>query len=330
MFVMPHQHPPVPSVHCTGCWDVHPARLEPPAPCLLHSLSHLEKNHKLAYGITYIWGIIIKIFDLLAIKHITLKTYIFLFSLLQSIHFCQHFCHCQKHFWKPLFGMLYCVVEFCLMSSVYSNLPPLIIFLSLVSNQKSHGATSEELEAWRTSGVLDKEWVDDVGRMSRCGAVVSFLLPISRKSGNIQHSFIKSASRAHHFVHQASCSLDLAPCDFRLFPELKTALKGRRFESSEDIKKNFMVYLYNIPNSDIKNNLQQLHKPWQKYIHINANCTLFSITCFMAKRQILLATPRTHTHKEEGNRMEEDGKEWKMRENEWRRQNGEWGRRNGG
>jgi hypothetical protein len=38
-------------------------------------------------------------------------------------------------------------------------------------------------------------------------------------------------------------SSDLAPNDFWLFPKIKSALKGRRFQDIEDIKKNVTTLL---------------------------------------------------------------------------------------
>jgi hypothetical protein len=38
-------------------------------------------------------------------------------------------------------------------------------------------------------------------------------------------------------------SLDLAPCDFALFPKLKMTLKGRRFETVSDIQRESQVVL---------------------------------------------------------------------------------------
>jgi histone-lysine N-methyltransferase SETMAR len=42
-------------------------------------------------------------------------------------------------------------------------------------------------------------------------------------------------------------SPDLAPCDFRLFPKLKTALKGHRFSYSADIQGHATTILQSIP-----------------------------------------------------------------------------------
>jgi hypothetical protein len=37
-------------------------------------------------------------------------------------------------------------------------------------------------------------------------------------------------------IHYPSYSPDLAPCDFFLFPKMKLKLKGRRFDTIEEIK----------------------------------------------------------------------------------------------
>jgi hypothetical protein len=49
-----------------------------------------------------------------------------------------------------------------------------------------------------------------------------------------QHEFLakKSITKLDHPPY----SPDLAPCDFWLFPELKTALKGCRFDDISDIQ----------------------------------------------------------------------------------------------
>jgi hypothetical protein len=47
-------------------------------------------------------------------------------------------------------------------------------------------------------------------------------------------------------------SPDLAPNDFCLFPKLKSALKGRRFQDIKDIKKNVMIALKAIPQQEFQ------------------------------------------------------------------------------
>ena len=48
-------------------------------------------------------------------------------------------------------------------------------------------------------------------------------------SAHVVQAFL--AKNSMPLIRQAPYSPDLAPCDFWLFPKLKTTLKGRRFQS---------------------------------------------------------------------------------------------------
>jgi hypothetical protein len=48
-------------------------------------------------------------------------------------------------------------------------------------------------------------------------------------------------------ISHPSYSPDLAPAEFFLFPTVKTALKGKRFQDVEDIKKNVTAELNAVP-----------------------------------------------------------------------------------
>jgi len=50
-------------------------------------------------------------------------------------------------------------------------------------------------------------------------------------------------------IEQAPYSPDMAPCDFFLFPKLKLPLRGKRFQSIEEIKENATRELKAIPSS---------------------------------------------------------------------------------
>jgi len=52
---------------------------------------------------------------------------------------------------------------------------------------------------------------------------------------------------------------DLAPCDFLLFQKAKSAMKGRHFESTEDIQRSITQALNDIPQATF----QECHKQWQ-------------------------------------------------------------------
>jgi hypothetical protein len=67
------------------------------------------------------------------------------------------------------------------------------------------------------------------------------------------------ASHGIPVVQQPPYSSDMAPCDFWLFPQLKTALKGKRFEDIDAIQKNATSTLNPIP----KESFQKCFKQWQ-------------------------------------------------------------------
>ncbi|KAJ4434242.1 hypothetical protein ANN_22791 [Periplaneta americana] len=69
-------------------------------------------------------------------------------------------------------------------------------------------------------------------------------------SSQLIHTFL--AKHGITTVRQPPYSPDLAPCDFWLFPKLKTPLKGSRFESREEIMRNATTELNTIPKEDIQ------------------------------------------------------------------------------
>jgi hypothetical protein len=50
---------------------------------------------------------------------------------------------------------------------------------------------------------------------------------------------------------------DLTPCDFWLFPKLKTALKGHRFSDIADIQGHAMTILLSIPEEEFEQCFEQ-------------------------------------------------------------------------
>jgi len=61
-------------------------------------------------------------------------------------------------------------------------------------------------------------------------------------------------------VPQPPYSPDLAPADFFLFPQLKSLLKGRRFQTIEEIEENWTRDLRAIP----QNKFQDAFQNWKK------------------------------------------------------------------
>jgi hypothetical protein len=60
-------------------------------------------------------------------------------------------------------------------------------------------------------------------------------------------------------------SPDLAPCDFFLFPELKLKLKGRRFETLEEIQAESQSILNTLLENDIQEYFRNWQRSWDRY-----------------------------------------------------------------
>ena len=61
-------------------------------------------------------------------------------------------------------------------------------------------------------------------------------------------------------------SSDMAPCDFWLFPQLKTVLKGKRFEDIDATKKNAKSTLNTIPKDSFEKCFQQWQDRWKQCV----------------------------------------------------------------
>jgi len=62
-------------------------------------------------------------------------------------------------------------------------------------------------------------------------------------------------------------SPNLAPCDFFLFPKLKLQMKGRRFDTIEEIQGESQRVLDTIPKRDFQECFQAWQKHWDSSIH---------------------------------------------------------------
>jgi hypothetical protein len=78
----------------------------------------------------------------------------------------------------------------------------------------------------------------------------------------IQFLAQKSITETEH----PSCSPDLAPNDFWLFPKIKSALNGRRFQDIKRTQKNITTALKAIPQHEFQKYFQQWQRHWAKCI----------------------------------------------------------------
>jgi len=67
-------------------------------------------------------------------------------------------------------------------------------------------------------------------------------------------------------VPQPPYSPDLAPVDFFLFPQLKSSLKGRRFQTIEEIEENWTWDLRAILQNKFQDAFQNWKKRWERCI----------------------------------------------------------------
>jgi len=74
------------------------------------------------------------------------------------------------------------------------------------------------------------------------------------------------ASHGIPVIQQPPYSPEMAPCDFWLFPQLKTVLKGKRFEDIDTIKKNVMSTLNTIPKDSFQKCFQQWQDHWKQCV----------------------------------------------------------------
>lgn len=76
---------------------------------------------------------------------------------------------------------------------------------------------------------------------------------------------------------QPPYSPDIAPCDFFLFPKMKTNMKGRRFANIEEIKRQSLNELNAIPKSEF----QKCFEDWKKRWH---NCIIYDGDYFQGNK----------------------------------------------
>jgi hypothetical protein len=67
-------------------------------------------------------------------------------------------------------------------------------------------------------------------------------------------------------VPQPPYSPDLAPADFILFPKFKSSLKGRRFQTVEEIEENSLRDLRGILQNTFQDAFQDWKKRWERCI----------------------------------------------------------------
>jgi len=100
----------------------------------------------------------------------------------------------------------------------------------------------------------------------------------TNQSGMLHHdnapahsSFLVHNFLAKNVVPQTHYSPDLAPADFFLFPKLKYTLKGRRFDTFDEIQTNSTKELFAIPKEAFQKVFQSWQKRWERCVASKGN-----------------------------------------------------------
>jgi transposase len=83
------------------------------------------------------------------------------------------------------------------------------------------------------------------------------------------HNFLEKNEMT--VVPQPHYSPDLTPADFFLFPKLKSTLKGRRFDTFDEIQTNSKKDLFAIPKEAFQKAFQNWQKRWERYVASEGN-----------------------------------------------------------
>ena len=94
-------------------------------------------------------------------------------------------------------------------------------------------------------------------------------------------------------VTQHPYSPDLAPCGFWLFPKLKSPLKGKRFQTGDEIQENTMEQLMGIPTKDFAECFEQLEEMLRELCEVprcllwrglRCHCPVYSVSCIFLNK----------------------------------------------
>ena len=81
----------------------------------------------------------------------------------------------------------------------------------------------------------------------------------------------KAAECGFEILPHPAYSPDLAPSDFHLFPKVKKELRGRKFNSDEEVIDAVTLILEDLPESWYEAGLRKLKQRWEKCISIKGD-----------------------------------------------------------
>ncbi|KAG5310861.1 MOS1T transposase, partial [Acromyrmex insinuator] len=114
-------------------------------------------------------------------------------------------------------------------------------------------------EVLRSDRRLSIQYIADTLNMSTFASDIKDAIKLHHDNAPSHMAFIVANYLARSntpVVPQPPYSPDLAPCDFFLFPRLKRELKGKHWESVENIQKHVTTFLRDIPVEEFQHAFQ--------------------------------------------------------------------------
>ena len=172
----------------------------------------------------------------------------------------------------PLREHVYCVAVTCVMTEWVEQWICIKFCIKL-----QHSSTETVWMTLRTTA-MGSWWLAASSRQHTCSCVTShaeFFGETSNRPGD---------STPH--------SPDLVPCDFWLFPKLKSPLKGKRFQTVSEIQENTTGRLMAIPTKDVAECFEQWKRPWENWVRsqgayfegdwgVIVLCPVFLVSCYL-------------------------------------------------
>jgi hypothetical protein len=75
----------------------------------------------------------------------------------------------------------------------------------------------------------------------------------------------------YEWLEHSSCSPDLAPSDFYLFPKLKLFLAGQRFSSNQEATATVERYFADLTKNHYRDEIMALEHRWNKCISLKGD-----------------------------------------------------------
>jgi len=118
-------------------------------------------------------------------------------------------------------------------------------------------------------GTCQRVLTEELGMHHVTAKFVPRILTADQKQQRVAHQFLAKNKIA--VIPHPPYSSDLASCDFFLFPKMKLKLKGRRFNTSEEIQAKTQKVLDTLTEKDFQETFQKWRRWWDRCLHAGAN-----------------------------------------------------------